>query len=116
MVWKYSTNGEVEAPVVHDMDRDLLYVTAMNELDEGDEGAHAGHDLYGINPADGSLEFKTIIEETVAFPVYPKGDVINLLTYNHGHLYQFERETGTGEKKGDFTPPSDAFPVLDQRI
>ena len=30
----------------------------MNEQDEEEEDAHPGHDLYAVNPVDGSISFK----------------------------------------------------------
>ena len=51
-------SGEIEAPIVHDYDRDLIYISSMNEQDEEEEDAHPGHDLYAVNPIDGSISFK----------------------------------------------------------
>lgn len=51
-------SGEIEAPIVHDYDRDLIYISSMNEQDEEEEDAHPGHDLYAVNPVDGSISFK----------------------------------------------------------
>lgn len=119
VTWKYETDGEIEGPIVHDYDRDIIYVTSMCELPEENPESHSGHDFYGIHPTDGSLVFHQKIHETVAFPVYVQGEIINVLTYNNGYLYQYDRETGQATEpepaKAEFTAPSDAFPVLDQK-
>ena len=42
---------------MHDYDRDLIYISSMNEQEEDEADAHPGHDLYALNP-DGTVNFK----------------------------------------------------------
>jgi len=111
VTWKRRVNGAVQAPIVNDFENKLLYLSAIN-----DEDAHShGHDIYGLNIADGTVKFTFRVHEAIAFPFYIAEHILYVLTYNHGFLYEYDRITGASRMpyKTGIAAPSDAYPTID---